>query len=227
MRIALVFPELLGTYGDGGNAVVLARRLERRGLPAEVLEVRPGDAFPAADLYLLGGGEDGPQRLAADLLIASTLAARVADGAGVFAVCAGLQLLGTSFAVEGDSTYAGLALVPATTVRGMARSVGDAVVRVDGRLVVGFENHGGVTHLAPGLDAFGEVVVGHGNDARSDGFRAERIWATYLHGPVLAQNPWLADALLASVLGHELEPLASVADDLYAARCAQLMGTGA
>ncbi len=227
MRIALVFPELLGTYGDGGNAVVLAQRLERRGLPAEMMNVGPGEAFPDADLYLLGGGEDGPQRLAADLLIASTLAERVADGAGVFAVCAGLQLLGTSFAVEGEAIYPGLDLVPALTVRGIARSVGDAAVRVEGRLVVGFENHGGVTHLAPGLDAFGEVVVGHGNDTQSDGFRAGRVWATYLHGPVLAQNPWLADALLASVLGHELEPLASVADDLYAARCAQLTGTGA
>ncbi len=227
MRIALVFPELLGTYGDGGNAVVLAQRLERRGLPAEVLSIGPGDAFPDADLYLLGGGEDGPQRLAADLLITSTLPERVADGAGVFAVCAGLQLLGTSFAVEGDATYPGLALVPAVTVRGSARSVGDAAVRVDGRLVVGFENHGGVTHLAPGLDAFGEVVVGHANDTVSDGFRDGRVWATYLHGPVLAQNPWLADALLVSLLGLELEPLASVADDLYAARCAQLTGMGA
>ncbi len=217
-----MFPELLGTYGDGGNALVLSERLVRRGRSASVTAIAPGDVFPEADLYLLGGGEDGPQRLAADLLAASSLRARVADGASVFAVCAGLQLLGTSFAVEGDAVYPGLDLVPATTVRGPARAVGDAATRVGGRIVVGFENHGGVTHLGAGLAPLGEVVVGHGNDAAHDGFRAGRVWATYLHGPVLAQNPWLADEVLSSVLGERLEPLASVADALYEARCARL-----
>ncbi len=222
MRVALLYPELLGTYGDGGNALVLAERARRRRRPVELETVTLDDRLPPADLYLLGGGEDGPQRLAADLLRRGDLVARVADGARVFAVCAGLQVLGTSFAVEGDDRYDGVGLVAATTVRGERRSVGDLAVRVGGRLLVGFENHGGVTRLAEGVVPFGEVVRGRGSDGRHDGFVTERVVATYAHGPVLALNPWFADELLTSLLGEPLEPLATVADRLYAERCARL-----
>lgn len=222
MRIALLYPELLGTYGDGGNALVLAERARRRGRAVELVTVTLDDRLPAADLYLLGGGEDGPQRLAADLLRRGDLGSRVADGARVFAVCAGLQLLGTNFAVEGDDRYDGVGLVAATTVRGARRSVGDLAVRVGGRLLVGFENHGGVTRLAGGVVPLGEVVRGRGSDGRHDGFVTERVFATYAHGPVLALNPWFADEVLSAVVGEELEPLATVADRLYAERCARL-----
>lgn len=222
LRLAVLFPELLGTYGDAGNAAVLTSRARRRGVDAQVLDVGLGDEVPAADLYLLGGGEDGPQRLAADLLRASSLRARVADGARVFAVCAGLQLLGETFCVEGDDEYPGLGLVAMRTTRGVARSVGDLGVRVGDRLVVGFENHGGVSALAPGVEPLGAVVRGRGNDGRVDGVRAPRLWATYAHGPALAQNPWLADEVLADLVGRELEPLATVADRLHAARVAAL-----
>jgi lipid II isoglutaminyl synthase (glutamine-hydrolysing) len=222
LRLAVLFPELLGTYGDAGNAAVLAARARRRGLDVEVAAVALGDDVPAADLYLLGGGEDGPQRLAADLLRASALTARVADGARVLAVCAGLQLLGETFCVEGDDEYPGIGLVAARTTRGASRSVGDLAVRVGDRLLVGFENHGGVTTLGPGVAPMGAVVRGHGNDGAVDGVRAPRLWATYAHGPALAQNPWLADEVLADLVGDELGPLATVADELHAARVASL-----
>lgn len=217
-RVALVYPELLGTYGDAGNALVLAERARRRGVEVEVLEVRLGDALVDADLYLLGGGEDGPQRLAADLLRRSDLASRVRDGAYLFAVCAGLQLLGTTFAVQGDGQYEGLGLVDAATTRGESRAVGDLVVRVQDQILVGFENHGGVTVLGAGLAPLGRVERGRGNDGIVDGFVGERLWATYAHGPVLAQNPWFADGILERVIGRDLEPLVSVADRLYAER---------
>jgi CobQ-like glutamine amidotransferase family enzyme len=222
VRIALVFPELLGTYGDGGNALVARERLRRRGIGAEVEPVAIGDRLPAADLYLLGGGEDGPQRLAADRLRESDLAARVADGASVFAVCAGLQVIGRHFAVAGDDLYEGVGLVDAATARGERRSVGELATRVDGRWLVGFENHGGVTTLGEGVEALGTVTRGRGNDGVVDGLRAGRVWATYAHGPVLAMNPWFCDALLEMVLGVELEALALVADRLYAERLRSL-----
>ncbi len=218
LRIALVLPELLGTYGDGGNALVLEERARRRGIEVEVIRVGIGAEVPDASMYLLGGGEDGPQRMGAELLRESTFAARVRDGRFVFAVCAGLQLLGTTFAVEGDDEFEGLGLVPAVTERGLIRSVGDLVVTSGDSVLVGFENHGGRTTLGPGVVPFGAVEIGRGNDGLVDGFRTENIWATYAHGPVLAINPWLADAILGHVLGRELEPLASVADELYAER---------
>ena len=223
LRIALLYPELLGTYGDGGNALVLAERARRRGIEVSTVTVSMADSLVAADVYLLGGGEDGPQRQARDLLAAGSLGARVGDGAAVLAVCAGLQILGTTFAVEGDDAYDGLGLVEASTVRGTRRSVGEIAVDVNGRTLVGFENHGGRTKLARGVAPLGTILRGRGNDGVSDGFRAPRLWGTYAHGPVLALNPWFADEILAEVSGEELEPLAGVADVLYEERLASVM----
>jgi hypothetical protein len=221
VTIAVLYPELLGTYGDSGNALALRRRAERRGVGVEVTVVSHGEDLPAADLYIVGGGEDGPQRLAVESLRSSTFVSRVNDGAHVLAICAGLQLLGQSFAVAGDASYGGLGLVDAVTVRGEQRRVGDFVTRVNGRLLVGFENHGGVTHLGD-VASLGSVVRGYGNDGTTDGFVTGTILATYAHGPVLVQNPWFCDDVLARITGQEFEPLPSVADDLYAARCAAL-----
>lgn len=215
LSICLLLPELLGTYGDGGNALVLAERARRRGIDAAVLNVGIDDDVPEADIYLLGGGEDGPQRLGADLLRATSFTSRVRDGSFVLAVCAGLQILGTSFAVEGDDEYEGLGLVDAVTRRGDERWVGELVVQVHGRELVGFENHGGRTTLGVGVQTLGSVVRGRGNDGVLDGFVTPTIWASYAHGPVLAMNPWFADEILERVLERELEALPTVADHLY------------
>ncbi len=218
LSIANLLPDLLGTYGDAGNGLVLAQRARARGEEVLLTSVGLNDQVPNADLYLLGGGEDGPQRLACDVLRASSLVERVRDGARVLAVCAGLQILGTNFSVEGDEHYEGLGLCDASSVRGQRRSVGELRVRVGDRLLVGFENHGGRTTLGPGVAALGKVEFGQGNDGELDGFRTPNIWATYAHGPVLAQNPWFADEILSSLLGYQLEPLSSVSDLLYEER---------
>jgi hypothetical protein len=222
LKIAVLYPELLGTYGDAGNGLVLYQRARRRGVEASLVNVSLRDEVPDATIYLLGGGEDGPQRLACDLLAASTFADRARDGAYVVAVCAGLQILGRTFCVEGDDQYAGLGLVDVVTSRGAVRSVGELAVQVADNLLVGFENHGGRTTLGEGLAPLGKVVKGRANDGLVDGFRAERMWATYAHGPVLAMNPWFADQIIASVLGRELEPLETAADLLYRQRLAVL-----
>jgi CobQ-like glutamine amidotransferase family enzyme len=222
LKVALVYPELLGTYGDGGNALVLAERARRRGIDVESITVSMGDEVPDASIYLLGGGEDGPQRLGADLLRRTDFVARVRDGAHVFAVCAGLQILGTTFAVEGDDEYEGLGLVDVATHRGTTRSVGELAVSVDGKPLFGFENHGGRTTLGGEVASLGLVVSGRGNDGSRDGYRTSTIWSTYAHGPVLAMNPWFADELLARLVHEELAPLTSVADRLYEQRRATL-----
>ena len=218
MRVATIFPELLGTYGDGGNALVLGQRASRRGFDVEILEARVGERLPSADIYLLGGGEDGPQRQAVDLLRSLGLRAAYEAGAHVVAVCAGLQILGTSFAVEGEDEYEGLGLVDVVTRRGSRRSVGEMAVAVNDDVLVGFENHAGVSSLGEGIAPLGKVIRGRGNDGRVDGYRTDRLWATYAHGPVLAMNPWFADDVLRSVLDTELDPLPTVADQLYSER---------
>jgi CobQ-like glutamine amidotransferase family enzyme len=219
VRIGLIYPELMGTYGDRGNARVLERRLAWRGMAAEVVVVAAGEEIPdSLDLYVLGGAEDVPQTLAAEGLTASEAAIEQAldAGAAMLAVCAGFQLLGRSYVRSDGRTVPGLGLVDATTVAGPRRCIGEVVVdgaRLDLPLLSGFENHAGITTLGPGVAPLGAVRSGSGNGDGWDGAVLERrLIATYLHGPVLARNPALADLLLAWVAG----PLPPLDDDLMA-----------
>lgn len=221
LRVAVVFPDLLGTYGDGGNGLILSRRAEWRGYGAELLQASSDRPLPEADIYCLGGGEDGPQvRAARTLIDDGTLADRVTQGAVVLAVCAGFQVVGRSFPGADGEVHEGVGLLDIDTVKGTgARAVGEVVADVVGLpdlpAMMGFENHGGRTALGTGAIALGHVTTGIGNGDGSEGAVAGHVVGTYLHGPVLARNPALADLLLAWALGDESLPLSSV-DDLAA-----------
>ncbi len=215
----------MGTYGDRGNARVLERRLAWRDLSGDVLEIAPGEPIPSTlDIYVLGGAEDVPQTLAAEGLVASGPAiARALDGGSVMlAVCAGFQLLGTTYVRTDGKTVAGLGLVEAATVAGARRRIGEVVVDTGQPgvgLLSGFENHAGITTLAPGAKPLGVVRAGSGNgDGRDGAFQDRRLVATYLHGPVLARNPALADLLLSWVTGPLLPLDDGPADRLRAER---------
>jgi lipid II isoglutaminyl synthase (glutamine-hydrolysing) len=215
VSICVLFPELLGTYGDGGNAVVLSKRLQWRGIESELVEVSTGQTIPeTCDIYVLGGGEDQPQTSVTDILLETKVLNRaVARGAVVFAVCAGMQIIGKSFAV-GENTKEGIGLLDITTVRGPGkRRVGELVTDPDpefvsGRLT-GYENHGGITSLGADAKPLARVVSGKGNDDGSgyEGAVSGRVLGTYLHGPGLARNPALADRLLTWAVDRTLEPL--------------------
>jgi lipid II isoglutaminyl synthase (glutamine-hydrolysing) len=211
LRIAVVYPDLLGTYGDGGNGLVLARRAEWRGHDVMLLQAVSDRPLPGADLYCLGGGEDGPQvRAARTLVDDGTLARRAADGAVVLAVCAGFQIVGRTFPGADGEPHDGVGLLDVETVKRTGpRAVGEVLVEVDPGVLgplpplTGFENHGGATARREGTAALGRVVVGVGNGAGdgSEGAVQGRVVGTYLHGPVLARNPALADTLLSWALG--------------------------
>jgi CobQ-like glutamine amidotransferase family enzyme len=227
VAIALLYPELLGTYGDGGNATVLAERLRWRGIDAEVITLGAGDAVPTScDIYLMGGGEDGPQALAArELSESGALHTAVDNGAVVFGTCAGIQVLGHEFANPDGSSHPGLGLLDVRTVRGPGRrAIGELLAEpsVDGLpTLTGFENHGAVTHLGPDVQPLGRVVHGTGNGGGdgTEGAVSGHILATYMHGPALARNPALADLLLCWVVGSELKPIDDTeVDDLRAER---------
>jgi CobQ-like glutamine amidotransferase family enzyme len=216
VRVALVYPELLGTYGDIGNAIVLVERCRRRDIAAELVEVPAGAPIPSAvDVFLFGGGEDDAQVMAAAGMTGSRTAIERAraDGAVVFAVCAGFQLLGSTYTAGDGDVLSGLGLVDLDTRPGGDRLIGECVVEPvpasDLPVLTGFENHGGRTTLGPGVAPLGRVTVGHGNGvAGVDGVLADRLLGTYLHGPVLPRNPALADHLLAAVVGRDaLTPL--------------------
>jgi CobQ-like glutamine amidotransferase family enzyme len=234
LTIVPIYPELLSIYADRGNVRVLEQRAAWRGLDVSVEPLRLGDDLDpgAADVILLGGGQDRDQVLVADELRrqAPALRAALADGAALLAVCGGYQLIGHRYAGHQGDEIPGIGLVDLETTAGTRRLVGNVLVdcEVDGRhrTLVGFENHAGRTHLGAGVEPLGRVVAGAGNNGADglEGCRVGRIVGTYVHGPLLPKNPWLADELLGWALdrrgGPPLEPL----DDALELRAAERAG---
>ena len=231
VTIAVLAPDLLGTYGDIGNALVLERRLAWRGLSAEVLGVNPGTGVPeTADIYLLGGGEDA-QTLATTELVRSTALGRAVDrGAVVFAVCAGFQILGHRYPAAGTER-SGLGLLDVDSLRtDDSRAVGEllaepiaaSVEGTDLGPLTGFENHAARTRLGPAARPSPRYSAAWETASTTSRERCKgHVVGTYLHGPALARNPALADLLLSWVVG-ELTPLA--VDEVDQLRRERLIG---
>ncbi len=230
LRVLSLYPEQMNIYADRGNIVFLRRRCEWRGVGFAHAGAGVGEAVdPAAhDLFYIGGGQDRDQRMVAADMVAGkreALAAAVAAGAALLAVCGGYQLLGHSYQL-GEETLPGLGLADLETVREPGpRLIGNVAIEVDlgggPRTLAGFENHGGRTYLGPGAEPLGRVLSGHGNNGRDgfEGVRRDNLIGTYLHGPLLPKNAWLADHLIGLALERrygsrpELKPL----DDAFEA----------
>jgi CobQ-like glutamine amidotransferase family enzyme len=225
-----LFPDYLNIYADRGNIAVLARRAAWRGHELEVRPLGTGAAIrPGAhDLFYIGGGQDREQALIAPELarLGRDLIAAFENGAAILAVCGGYQLLGRSYRDQSGDVLPGIGLLPLETVAGSRRMIGDVLLECElepgeRRTLAGFENHAGRTLLDEGAEALGRVVAGFGNDGESgyEGCRLGRAIGTYLHGPLLPRNPWLADWLLAQALIHRtgetpaLEPLSDGLED--------------
>ncbi len=218
LRVLALYPELMNIYADRGNIQVLRARCEWRGLGFELASSTLGESFDpdAHDLLYMGGGQDRDQAaVARDMFETKREAIHSAAerDAVVLAVCGGYQLLGTSYRL-GDEELPGVGLVDLRTVRGEGeRLIGNCAIETDlgtgPRVIAGFENHGGRTHLGAGEQPLGRVVRGHGNNGAdgTEGVRRRNVIGTYLHGPLLPKNVWLADRLIELALGMELEPL--------------------
>ena len=224
LRLLTLYPEQMNIYADRGNILFLQRRCEWRGIGFEQAAAGPGDPVDPAvhDLIYVGGGQDRDQRLvAADMLETKRdgLAAAADDGAVVLAVCGGYQLLGHSYQLGGER-IAGLGLCDLETVREDGpRLIGNIAIEAElgtgPRVIAGFENHGGRTYLGAGATPLGRVVKGHGNNGRDgfEGVRQGNLIGTYMHGPLLPKNGWLADRLIQLALARregsepQLEPL--------------------
>jgi len=231
LRLLALYPEQMNIYADRGNITFLRRRCQWRSIEFTYATAGPGEGFDpgAHDLIYIGGGQDRDQRLVAEDMLRSkrdALAAAVADGAAVLAVCGGYQLLGHSYQL-GEERIAGLGLVDLETVREPGpRLIGNVAIEaeLDGtvELIAGFENHGGRTYLGPGAEPLGRVVSGHGNNGGDglEGVRDRNLIGTYLHGPLLPKNWRLADHLTARALARRRgapPELAPLDDDLEAA----------
>jgi lipid II isoglutaminyl synthase (glutamine-hydrolysing) len=227
LRVCALYPDLMNIYADRGNLIVLQRRCAWRGIGFELTSSGLGEPLDpnASDLFYLGGGQDRDQRLCAEDLIENkreALHAAADRGAVVLGVCGGYQLLGDSYTL-GSEEIAGVGLLDVRTVReegprlignvAIEVSLGDEDLALSGeRMLAGFENHGGRTHLGTDAHPLGRVLKGHGNDGRSgfEGAKRGNTIGTYLHGPLLPKNVWFADWLIARALHidpSELTPL--------------------
>jgi lipid II isoglutaminyl synthase (glutamine-hydrolysing) len=219
LRVCSLYPELMNIYADRGNIAVLRARCEWRGLGFELAGASVGAAVDpdAHDLFYMGGGQDRDQALVArDMVETKRAALHAAAGRGavVLAVCGGYQLLGSEYQM-GDEKLPGVGLVDLRTVREPGpRLIGNCAIEADlgggPRVIAGFENHGGRTYLGSSEKPLGKVLRGHGNNGNDgyEGVHRGNVIGTYLHGPLLPKNVWLADRLIELALGVELSPLA-------------------
>jgi len=223
LSIAIIYQELLGTYGDRGNALAFAHRAKLRDFDCEIISVKPGENIPTScDVYLLGGGEDNAQTLATTLLKEyKRTFERAIDKSLLIAICAGFQILGKQFPISDGKFHPGLDLIDVTTQPGNPRIIGEVVTESIipgvGKLT-GFENHGGRTTLSNNSDPLGKVISGLGNGIDTngcfvDGYFSEEIVCSYLHGPILARNPKLCDYFLAKATNVEFSSLVEIDSD--------------
>jgi lipid II isoglutaminyl synthase (glutamine-hydrolysing) len=218
LRVCSLYPELMNIYADRGNIAVLRARCEWRGLGFELAGATLRDPVDsdAHDLFYMGGGQDRDQVAVAHDMAETkrdALHAAADRGAVVLAVCGGYQLLGHSYELGGEQ-LPGVGLVDLRTVREPGpRLIGNCAIEADlgagPRVIAGFENHGGRTYLGAEERPLGRVLAGHGNNGRDgfEGVHSRNVIGTYLHGPLLPKNVWLADRLIELALGVELEPL--------------------
>jgi len=230
LRLLALYPDQMNIYAYRGNILFLAHRCEWRGIGFAYASAGPGEGFDPSehDLIYIGGGQDRDQLMvAADMVETKrdSLADAVDDGAALLAVCGGYQLLGDSYQL-GSEKVEGLGLADLHTIREPGeRLVGNVAIETgigEGtRLLAGFENHGGRTYLGPDAELLGRVLKGFGNNGkdRLEGVRRQNMIGTYLHGPLLPKNAWLADRLiewaLSARLGEapELSPLEDALED--------------
>lgn len=215
LRVAHLYPDVMNIYGDRGNVIALRYRCEARGIEFSCAEINIGDAFVPGefDVVLIGGGQDREQRRIADDLVARGPAIREAvdNGLPVLAVCGGFQLFGHRYVDHDGGTIPGISVFDLETRHPgpvADRCIGDVVLETPWGDIVGFENHGGRTYLAPGQEPFGTVKRGSGNNHGdgTEGARRNNAIGTYLHGSLLPKNPRLADELVLQGLRHRYGP---------------------
>jgi len=232
--IGWLYPELMATYGDRGNILILAGRLKRRNIPVHVLPINmssTAEDLKSCNLIVGGGAQDRQQSI-----VITDLRARFKDiladmfdrGIPGLFVCGSPQLLGHWYMNGDGNMLQGLGIFDLTTKhfgKNKPRLIGNTVGKIstDFQLaglewkdtIVGFENHGGRTYLGPECQSFATVVRGNGNNGedRTEGAKYKNCIATYYHGPFLSKNPHIADWLLVKAYevktGHvlKLKPL--------------------
>jgi lipid II isoglutaminyl synthase (glutamine-hydrolysing) len=206
INIGYLYGDLMNIYGDAGNIIVLKKRLEWRGIEVEVKNFSVGERMQnnEIDLVFFGGGQDEAQGVVADDLVKTgkgeIVKQNIEEGMPTLAICGGYQLLGDYYQADNGEKLIGVGALPVYTKAGHRRMIGNMVIETESLgKVVGFENHWGKTYLKDGAQAFGEIVVGGGNNGEDglEGCMYKHAVGCYMHGSLLPKNPKVADQLLA------------------------------
>lgn len=209
IHIVHIYPNEMNTYGDRGNLLTLTKRAEWHGLEPVIHYYNAGETWPEhADLVLGGGGQDSAQGAIQDdiLRIGDKLHALVGAGVPMLMVCGTYQLFGNRFVTLDGTEIKGIGVFDVETIGGPKRLIGNtAVETADFGTLYGFENHSGKTYLGAGQQALGTVTRGGGNNGedKTEGARVKNAIGTYLHGPLLPNNPLLADSLLKLAMEYQ------------------------
>lgn len=230
ITIGWLYPELMSTYGDRGNVIVLEKRCQWRGIDVDTMSIdfsTDTKSLQSCDLIFGGGAQDRQQELVIkDLSEKKKPALAKLFDAGVpgLFVCGAPQLLGEYYETGDGKRLEGLGLFSMYSRhfgKRKPRAIGNLVFEIDSRLrdfdtkhgasekshkssrfAVGFENHGGRTYLHEGAQPLGRVIYGNGNNGEdgTEGAMYKNCIATYSHGPFLPKNPHIADWLIYTAL---------------------------
>lgn len=231
INLLQLYPRDMNIYGDWGNTLTLKRRLEWNGYKVNLLDYNPGDTFPEnVDLVVGGGGQDsGQNKIGDDLLaIADNLKELADNDVPMLLVCGLYQQFGHYFKTKDGLVIEGIGLLDIETVGGPERLIGNIVTQSDDfGLIIGYENHSGLTTLGPDATALGTVIRGAGNNNQdgTEGARYKNVIGTYLHGSILPKNPAMADWLIEQAVTKKYgEFLPTVIDDRFATLARDVAG---
>lgn len=217
LRIAWLYPDLMSTYGDRGNVIVLEKRCLWRGIDTEIIPITletSSHNLTSCDLLFMGGAQDRQQKLAANDFLnhkAPVVRQMIEKGLPALFVCAAYQFMGHYYRPYQGEDIPGAGIFDLYTEHPgdqAKRLIGNVVAQIinpselAGKIIVGFENHGGRTHLGTKLKPLARVVRGYGNNAE-DGYEGaiyKNAIGSYFHGPLLPKNPIIADWLIAASL---------------------------
>lgn len=220
ITIGWLYPDLMNTYGDRGNIIVFSKRCEWRGIQVGVKRLDSGFSqkqLTECDLLFMGGAQDKQQRIVAEDLIKKRdiLCDMIEREIPGLYVCGAYQFLGKYYKEADGTVIKGLNIFDLYTENpgeNNPRLVGNILIKAamffdfsrdeNDSIIVGFENHGGRTHLGKNIKPLGKVVKGFGNNGRNgtEGAVYKNSFGTYLHGPILPKNPQFTDYLIKKAL---------------------------
>ena len=205
LRICHLYGNLMNTYGDNGNLLMLQHRAKKLGYEVETTLISLEEDFNAEDfdIVMFGGGQDYEQTVVAKDLQnkKEALIQYIEDNGVVIAICGGFQLLGRYYVNASGERLNGISAIDVcTNGQFPSRLIGDVEIVNEefGETYLGYENHIGRTYLGKNMKPLGKVVKGYGNNEEDhvEGCHYKNVFCSYFHGPILVRNQHLADRII-------------------------------